>query len=177
MCDWNGFVSHSCSVAGYSSEAFLDGRYAPWGKRKKYSLGWLQQESMFWKRSLWIRSKSKVCRELEMAGDFELWSRFFNLTTLYATSSPLGRFRHQENQKTCKLKEYTKEADSILLDSRQKNNWSSSIAIRLIKDRIVRKNKVFNKIFSSRFGYSGYRIVRSKADTPNGYWKIEKYKF
>ena len=49
--DWNGFCLGFNSVPGYSRAAFLDGCYLP--PNNKIAIGWIQQESTFWRRSLW----------------------------------------------------------------------------------------------------------------------------
>lgn len=54
---------------------------------------WIQQESTFWRRSLWERSGSSLNTNLKLAGDFELWHRFFHHAPLYSTDALLGGFR------------------------------------------------------------------------------------
>ena len=60
----------------------------------------IQQESTFWRRTLWERAGGGVDEGLKYAADFELWARFFQYATLYAIDIPLGCFRRHDNQKT-----------------------------------------------------------------------------
>jgi hypothetical protein len=76
----------------------------------------IQQQSTFWRRSLWQQSGGRVDDMLQLAGDFELWSRFYKHAELYALEEPLGVFRFQPNQKTAKFaEEYLHEAEQALV--------------------------------------------------------------
>ena len=54
---------------------------------------WIQQESTFWRRSLWDKAGGHVSTQLKYAGDYELWLRFFRHSQLYVTNCLLGGFR------------------------------------------------------------------------------------
>lgn len=54
---------------------------------------WIQQESVFWRRSLWEKSGSRLNTNLKYAGDFELWLRFFQHEPLNVTHALIGGFR------------------------------------------------------------------------------------
>lgn len=54
---------------------------------------WIQQESVFWRRSLWDRAGGRLNDALRCAADFELWLRFFRLAPLYVVDTVLGGFR------------------------------------------------------------------------------------
>jgi len=66
-----------------------------WSKLDYYlgNFRWIQQESVFWRRSLWEVSGKKVATDMKYAGDLELWLRFFRHEKLYITSALLGGFR------------------------------------------------------------------------------------
>jgi glycosyltransferase involved in cell wall biosynthesis len=70
----------------------------------------IQQESTFWKRDLWQQSGAKLDFELNYAGDFELWARFYKFDNLAIINIPLGIFRYHEKQKTSNLNAYFDEA-------------------------------------------------------------------
>jgi hypothetical protein len=57
------------------------------------SAGTIQQESVFWRRSLWDRAGATLDQTLRCAGDFDLWLRFFRLAPLYHVQTVLGGFR------------------------------------------------------------------------------------
>lgn len=84
--------------------------------RRWYAKGWIQQESTFWRRSLWERAGGYVDPALRLAGDFELWARFYQHAELYGVETPLGGFRVHSEQKTAHyFDEYVEEAEQILL--------------------------------------------------------------
>lgn len=77
---------------GYSRQAFFEGRYLS-------SRGAIQQESTFWRRSLWERAGGYVDEKFWFAPDFELWSRFWRYADLYTVQAPLAGIRCHTGQK------------------------------------------------------------------------------
>lgn len=53
----------------------------------------IQQESCFWRRSLWEETGARFDGRLKLAGDFELWSRFFQRAELFCVRTVLAGFR------------------------------------------------------------------------------------
>jgi glycosyltransferase involved in cell wall biosynthesis len=172
-CDWEGCCTGFGSFPGYSKQAFLDGRYAIAGF-------YMQQESTFWRRSLWQKSGSQILTEFKLAGDFALWSKFFCHGELYAINSPLGCFRSQVNQKSRSIEQYAKEANSALSTMRESCNWQPSpnafkaFLWQRKVHRIPRISKLITAIFG---GYQGRKIVKYSFDSPDSYWAIQTYKF
>jgi len=80
---------------GYSREAFQRGAYLPGEGRDV-----IQQESTFWRRSLWEKAGGRLDTSYPLGGDFELWARFFQQTELYAVDTPLGGFRVHGEQRS-----------------------------------------------------------------------------
>jgi glycosyltransferase involved in cell wall biosynthesis len=89
----DGLVLAARRVEGFHAEAFYRGRNAPFNPR--FYACMIQQESTFWRRGLWERAGARVDTGLRVAGDFELWSRFFEHAELYTLAVPLGIFRIQ----------------------------------------------------------------------------------
>jgi hypothetical protein len=54
---------------------------------------YIQQESTFWRRSLWDRAGGRVDDSRRSASDFELWVRFFRFANLYPVDALIGGFR------------------------------------------------------------------------------------
>jgi glycosyltransferase involved in cell wall biosynthesis len=83
--------------------------------RKRFvKSGFIQQEGTFWRRSLWDEAGGRVEDSLKYAGDFELWSRFYQFHIPVTVNVPLAMFRRQAQQKTTQLEKYYAEADRIL---------------------------------------------------------------
>ncbi len=111
--DRNGQAVKSFDIGGFNRQAFMRGANLP--GRRWYSRSWIQQESTFWRRSLWERTGTYVDASLQLAGDFELWLRFWQHADLYGVATPLGGFRVHARQKTAqRFEEYLAEAERIL---------------------------------------------------------------
>jgi hypothetical protein len=61
--------------------------------RKRILRRYLQQESTFWRRSLWLKAGGYMSTDYKYAGDFELWMRFFKADRLHNIKAFLGSFR------------------------------------------------------------------------------------
>jgi glycosyltransferase involved in cell wall biosynthesis len=76
---------------------------------------WIQQESTFWKRSLWDKSGGYINEEYKFSIDTELWSRFFLNERLYHLNSVIGSFRyHSKCRSLLNLDAITKECNLII---------------------------------------------------------------
>jgi glycosyltransferase involved in cell wall biosynthesis len=76
----------------------------------------IQQESTFWRRSLWEKAGAKLDISLKLAGDYELWMRFFSHAKLYCVKTILGAFRMRAaNQLSLeRMGEYNAEVSAVL---------------------------------------------------------------
>ena len=54
---------------------------------------YIQQESTFWRRSLWERAGGRVDSSYTDVGDFELWVRFFRHARLYSVDCLIAGYR------------------------------------------------------------------------------------
>jgi glycosyltransferase involved in cell wall biosynthesis len=71
----------------------------------------LQQESIFWRRSLWERAGAGLNESVKYAADTELWFRFFQLAPLYYVNTLLGGFRyHGDRRGECEGKYHNEVA-------------------------------------------------------------------
>lgn len=111
--DENDMAMTCYARAPFSRQGFFRGENLP--RKSAYSTGCIQQESTFWRRPLWQRAGGRVDDGLRLAGDFELWARFFQYADLYGVAIPLGNFRMHRHQKTARLlDEYLHEAKAVL---------------------------------------------------------------
>jgi glycosyltransferase involved in cell wall biosynthesis len=171
--DYCSFCSGISNLPGYSLEAFLDGCYLP----PLGGIGFIQQESTFWRRDLWNDAGGYLNQDIQLAADFELWCRFFGHASLYGVDSPLGGFRRQQAQKSAQLDSYVDEAIPLLMDLRRSLNWQpNQLRNAFLKLRLNRLPKI-SKYVTQRTGYVAEKVIREKASTPDGYWAILKYKF
>ena len=123
-------------------------------RREDYLKGnyqWIQQESTFWRKDLWIKAGSTMDMELDLAGDLELWARFFRHAPLYRVDELLGGYRLHGNQRGQLQKEaYLKEADRIILRERTFFQNSTDRTLTPVPEPIVPNASDF-KAFLSRF--------------------------
>jgi hypothetical protein len=54
---------------------------------------YIQQESTFWRRTLWEKAGGYVDSSRRMASDFELWTRFFRHAQLYPVNAVIAGYR------------------------------------------------------------------------------------
>lgn len=81
----------------------------------------IQQESVFWRRSLWEQAGGYIAQNYSLAADFELWLRFFRYDKLYTTSFMLGGFRFRnENQKSFNQRNQYLEQVASLVNEEEK---------------------------------------------------------
>ncbi len=114
--DAKGRAVRCVKRSGYSQGAFAAGENLPAG-RWHYE-GWIQQESTFWRRSLWERAGGMLNPRWSLAADFDLWARFHRHARLYAVDTPLGGFRLHGDQKTGHQKKlYLSQSRQILEES------------------------------------------------------------
>ncbi len=113
--DAAGDILRVRKIAGFSREAFLDGVYVGFeGLGDPLSTEFIQQESTFWRRSLWDAAGSAIIREYRTAGDFALWCSFMEQSLLYGLEPPLGAFRLHGEQLSSNRVEYLEEAGKAL---------------------------------------------------------------
>lgn len=169
--DYQGFCLGFRQVPGYSKEGFLDGHFLP-------SNSCIQQESTFWRRSLWAKAGGYISTSYNLAGDFELWCRFYLHSELVGVTSPLGGFRHQHNQRSYQYQEqYLLEAQELLSTLRSSCNWLPQYFRTIFYKLKINKIPKVGKFLDSRYGYRGKKITRSDLYTRESCWHWESYNF
>jgi len=94
------------NLAAYPRKFIQNGWYS------KHLGSYLQQESMFWRRSLWERAGGLDTR-YTLAADFDLWTRFAEHATLVPVNTPLAAFRRREGQRSGAVAAYEAEVAQI----------------------------------------------------------------
>lgn len=97
----------------------------------------LQQEGMFFKKSLWFRGKHAL-QGFRLAGDWNLWRVFAHHAMYYQYSEALGAFRRRKNQMSIdRIADYQKEIDSQL-----PNDIRYQAFCRLYRDKTICGNMI-----------------------------------
>ena len=111
--DERGLPTRCKPVRGYTKDGFFRGHHLQ--RPGEWDKAFVQQESTFWRRSLWEKVGGKIHASLQLAGDFELWAKFYQHAELYGIPLPLGGFRVHGDQKTAhRMEAYIKEAEAVL---------------------------------------------------------------
>jgi len=172
-----GIVDYkSCSrwfgkIEGFSKQAFKEGRYAG----KNHSSEFIQQESTFWKKSLWQLAGATMSTLYTQAGDFELWNRFYNYSELYGVANPLSLFRINFQQKTFNFEQYLKECSSILNTNNSSPSFKGKLRSVLYKTRLSQLQGL-RFIEKKALSYHYQNIVRVNKGNDSAVWDIETIK-
>jgi hypothetical protein len=101
-------------VPGFNRQGFMRGENLGAGARRRGR--WIQQESTFWRRSLWQRAGGRLDTSVTLAADFELWARYFAHADLVGVETPLAGFRAHGDQRSAVQREaYAREAEAALV--------------------------------------------------------------
>jgi glycosyltransferase involved in cell wall biosynthesis len=178
--DWHGHCTDVLHRPGFSREAFLDGLYVPKEATPSVPvfghIAPIQQESTFWRRSLWERTGSYITTRFRYASDFETWSRFYQEAHLYGTRTPIAGFRTQGDQRTV-YDNYVAEASDALRKMRDAMSWTPDSRRSLaLKTKMHRIPGVRTHAFPL-YSYTGKRVVRRCFYREDGYWEAEDHEF
>ena len=171
--DARGHLAEVRTLPGFSKQAFLDGLYLPTTAKKGY---WMQQESTFWRRSLWEKADSSIL-DYHLAGDFALWCKFYEYAELCGISYPLSGFRMIEGQRSEDHQTYMTEARKALNEARGNLRWNPKATNNLIYSPLAAMPKL-DHFLKQSYGYQGvYLKNQSQRDPNQSNWAIERAKF
>lgn len=91
----DGTFENLWSNTGFSARRFYRGMHGGPGNSD-----FLQQESCFWRRSLWDKIGGAIDLRHASAGDYWLWSRFFQHANVASVEAPLAAFRFHDAAKS-----------------------------------------------------------------------------
>lgn len=122
----------------YTEDGALVGQITlPWCRWSKYryltnDFQFIQQESSFWKRELWEKAGGTLDFEYDLAGDMELWSRFFRFEELHTTTLELAGFRHRKEGQRSKVgkKTYLEECRQVVLREQKRLSYGAKIGLQ-----------------------------------------------
>ncbi len=129
----SGELRHIGDIPIWSHKRYLSGDYE-----------WIQQESTFWKRSLWNKAGC-IDTNFSLAGDLELWLRFFRYAQLVGLNCILGAFRFQPSQRSQVLRaKYIEEAEAAIRREQELHRKSGGTVLLPGVDPIAIKGEVFD---------------------------------
>jgi glycosyltransferase involved in cell wall biosynthesis len=115
---YDGIVHHVTPLKPFPREFIRAGLYygyLPGG------LGWISQENLFWRRSLWEKA-GPLRTQLTVGADYDMNVRFAEHAELYAVSTLLGGFgvRPGQNRSTVERAQYEADISRVLGELRDK---------------------------------------------------------
>lgn len=151
-----GLPTAAVCIPGYSRTWFYRGWHL--GNHPGFK-GYIQQESTFWRRNLWLAAGCRLDESLHYAGDFELWARFWEHADLVTTTAPLGGFRQHNTQKTAQIENYYVEAEQILAKYRRKTLHNPMLLWLL--HQILKYTRRGGQRFGSRLARVDYDALKN----------------
>ncbi len=107
----------------------------------KYGFNWIQQESTFWRRSLWERAGGSVDDTYKYAADFHLWLTFAKYADLVKVNSFLGGYRVHDDQFT---------ADPSLYNSELPKHVEPPAGLLKLKEHLAKFPHLHKEIYSNK---------------------------
>lgn len=146
--------------------------------------GWIQQESVFWRRSIWEEAGASLSKDYKFMVDGDLWARFFLIAELYTVECVLGGYRSYGDNRasgsyTLCVREMQEAISQMRLDCDpgiKADAKKLKILLDVSESDIFRKTiGVTNvqKIFGKTIGKRLFQVARYKAitwDTAKGDW-------
>lgn len=167
------------SRPGFSRDAFFDGKYLLEGTRKMNidlrtrPVGTIQQESTFWRRSLWERAGGYISSEFGPAGDFDLWCRFYEHADLIGVYFPLAGFRVHSSQASSDQHGYNTQASRALSLARVRCGYHR-ISSRCHELARKARSAVASRSFSC---YTGRALVKAVRPDTRSMWMQSVQRF
>lgn len=129
---------------------------------------WIQQESTFWRKSLWESCGGSFDEKYQYAADFDLWIRFFDKTQLVTVETILAGFRIHERQISfIEKRKYEKEAQLIMNSYNDKNKLTMTVKVSSLLYKLKTFLQNNNDFFSHSLATSISFILRKLYAFPN----------
>jgi glycosyltransferase involved in cell wall biosynthesis len=164
--DSTGVVCYVKPRIGFTKGVFMGGHYLPCS-----SPGAIQQESTFWRRTLWKKTQG-LDLNYRLAGDFDLWSRFFDQTNLIGVRSLLAAFRQHPNQRSAQMDDYIKEAKLSLETMRARNAYKVKTEPKYHK--VLMQLPILRR-FADRRPSSQFQFITREHKHTEPYWKLNDH--
>jgi len=115
--------------------------------KHQHSYKYIQQESTYWRRTLWEKAGGYISNSYRYAGDFELWIRFFQYEKLHTVSAFLGSFRLSNSGQASveHYSDYVRETFEILSKYPLTKKELSTLRYRNFSDKVKFKVDIWNR--------------------------------
>jgi glycosyltransferase involved in cell wall biosynthesis len=145
---------------------------------------WIQQESVFWRRSLWERAGGKIDEKQRLMVDGALWADFFAHDQLYLVDSILAGYRvHSDNRANTYMAECRAEMNAIIASLRQRcpaeiDRKAQTLGrVKRFKYapllRYLPVERLARYFFKKTYASAGYPVISYE----HGSWKCSELRF
>ncbi len=93
---------------------------------------WVQQESTYWRRSLWDVAGKGLNENMKLAVDGELWLRFARHSNLVPVNAQIGAFRFRKGQRSEAIDEYHAEMLRVIEQERRKQDATDDLIEQIV---------------------------------------------
>lgn len=162
---WDNIGRQVCAYENYKNiYDYVLGRYA-----------WIQQESVFWRRSLWDRAGARINANFKFMVDGELWTRFFIYDELWHVNAVLGGYRvHDANRAALYIDEVHNEMRAAVrmletqLPQGVRANFRTLSRLKRVKKilRWLNCDEIFRILFKKLYASADYKVLTCE----NGVW-------
>ncbi len=109
---------------------------------------YIQQESTYWRRSLWERAGSHMDASRREGSDFELWVRFFRYAQLYPVDALIGGFRvHPDSLSLEDPRKMRRIHDEIIATELSRTPWGAAFSSFQRMSRAILKIQILNVLW------------------------------
>lgn len=109
---------------------------------------YIQQESTFWRRSLWESAGGYLDASRKDGSDFELWVRFFRHARLHSVDALIGGFRvHSDSLSLNSPEKYSRIHDEIIAGEWKSTPWGPAFEVFQGFSRAMLKMPILDAIW------------------------------
>lgn len=140
---------------------------------------YIQQESTFWRKSLWDRAGGRVDATLRAEGDFELWARFFRHAKLYSVDALIGGYRlHPDALGNSNLESYERTCEEIAEREVEALRWRRTVKVFRAISQVVKPIPKVRGLWYRLAIKSLYRLPGPDwapvIENRNGAWRLRR---
>ena len=118
----NGAIEGVQKMPGFAGRCFYAGIHG--GPKNS---NFIQQETVFWRRSLWDQIGSQIPHRFRFAADFNLWGEFFQKDSVYGVDAALAAFRFHKDSRSA-MDNYKMEVNELLQEWK-KNGYGKRVRL------------------------------------------------
>ena len=169
--DYYGDVLQFGTFTGFSKQAFNEQMFGA----SPFAFGQFPAGIDFLEKIIMEQDRGKrLSTSFQLAGDYELWSRFFSIDILYGVRSPLGCYRKQSLQKTTDTLLYMQECARISSESSHKT-FGGEIR-RIMFSMRLHRFPFLKQTFLRLAGYTCWNMEKEKISSSASKWVVKSSK-